>query len=58
MLPGSDSGIGYLIMYAYELGEMHVLIACMAVIGIIGISVNFALHGLAKRVSRWKALER
>ena len=58
MLPGSDSGIGYLIMYSYELAEMDILVASMIVIGIMGLILNRGLQLISNRVSRWKALER
>lgn len=58
MLPGSDSGIGYLIMYSYELAEMQILVACMVVIGLMGLGLNHGLQFVSNRVSRWKALER
>jgi NitT/TauT family transport system permease protein len=58
MLPGSDSGIGYLIMYSYELAEMQILVACMVVIGIMGLGLNKGLQIISDRVSSWKALER
>jgi len=58
MLPGSDSGIGYLIMYSYELAEMHILVACMVVIGLMGLVLNRGLQLISTRVSRWQSLER
>ncbi len=58
MLPGSDSGIGYLIMYSYELAEMQILVACMIVIGLMGFALNRGLQTVSNRVSSWKALER
>ena len=58
MLPGSDSGIGYLIMYSYELAEMQILVACMVVIGFMGLGLNKGLQTISVRVSGWKALER
>lgn len=58
MLPGSDSGIGYLIMYAYELAEMDVLIAGMILIGALGASLSWGLKLIADRLSRWQASER
>ncbi|MDP8229005.1 MAG: ABC transporter permease [Candidatus Electryoneaceae bacterium] len=58
MLPGSDSGIGYLIMYSYELAEMQILVASMAVIGLMGLLLNRGLQFLSDRVSGWTALER
>ncbi len=58
MLPGSDSGIGYLIMYSYELAEMHILVSSMIVIGLMGLAMNKALQLVQNRVSGWTALER
>jgi len=58
MLPGSDSGIGYLIMYSYELAEMQILVASMVVIGLIGLALNRGLELVSLRVSRWQPLER
>lgn len=58
MLPGSDSGIGYLIIYSYELAEMDILVAGMVVIGIIGLVMNRGLQLISNRVSHWQALER
>ncbi|MDP8240160.1 MAG: ABC transporter permease [Candidatus Hatepunaea meridiana] len=58
MLPGSDSGIGYLIMYSYELAEMQILVASMVVIGLIGLILNRGLEYVSIRVSRWQSLER
>lgn len=58
MLPGTDSGIGYLIMYSYELAEMQILVASMVVIGITGLILNQGLQLISDRISGWKALER
>ena len=58
MLPGSDSGIGYLIIYSYELAEMHILIACMIVISFVGLVMNQILQKLTKNISKWSALDR
>ncbi len=58
MLPGSDSGIGYLIMYSYELAEMQILVASMVVIGLTGLVLNKGLQLILTRVSGWQALER
>jgi NitT/TauT family transport system permease protein len=37
MLPGTSQGLGFLIMYAYNLGQLQVIGAGMVVIGIIGL---------------------
>jgi|GEM_PF-70598 len=58
MLPGSDSGIGYLIIYGYQLAQMNVLVAGMICIGLVGFILNKSLYYLSVTVSRWQARER
>ncbi len=58
MLPGSDSGIGYLIIYGYQLAQMHVLVAGMFCIGLVGFLLNKGLYYLSITTSRWQAKER
>jgi len=58
MLPGSDAGIGYLIMFSYELAEMDILIASMILIGGVGALLSFGVKVIADRTSRWQAKER
>ena len=41
MLPGTSAGLGYLIMYAYNLGQIQVIVAGMIVIGVIGIISDY-----------------
>ena len=40
MMPGSSSGLGYLIWYAYELLRADIIVAGMAAIGIIGLFMD------------------
>jgi len=58
MLPGSDSGIGYLMIYAYELAEMDVLITGMILIGLVGALLSWGVHLLARPFTGWQARER
>lgn len=58
MLPGSDSGIGYMIMYAYELAEMDVLAAGMIVIGLVAALFSKLIHVVSNRFTAWQAKER
>ena len=58
MLPGSDSGIGYLIIYAYELAEMDVLITGMILIGLVGALLSWSIGLLGRPFTGWQALER
>lgn len=58
MMPGSDAGIGYLIMYSYELAEMDVLVASMVWIGVVGMALSAGLKVFSDRFSFWQAKER
>jgi len=58
MLPGTSSGLGYLIMYSYNYGQVQVIIAGMIVIGFIGLSIDFILKEIEKRKFQWQGLER
>ena len=49
MLPGSDAGLGYLIMYAYSLSKMNVVVASMIIIGIIGLFLDKGLRFIENR---------
>ncbi|MBP2143998.1 NitT/TauT family transport system permease protein [Methanococcus voltae] len=56
MLPGSDSGLGYLIMYAYSLSRMDIIVAAMIVIGIIGIVLDRGLRYIEDKKFKWKSM--
>lgn len=56
MLPGSDAGIGHLIMFAFEIAETDVLVAGMIIIGLTGLLLNSALN-LTNTFCRWQAKE-
>ncbi|HVP96699.1 ABC transporter permease [Methanoregula sp.] len=58
ILPGPTSGLGYLIMYAYNLGQINVIIAGIIVIGLIGLIVDQGFRAVEKRWFGWRGLER
>jgi len=58
MLPGTTSGLGYLIMYAYNFGQIQVIIAGMIVIGLIGLCIDFLLRQVERRKLHWQGMER
>ena len=58
ILPGPTSGLGYLIMYAYNLGQINVIIAGIIVIGLIGLVVDLGFKAVEKRWFGWRGLER
>jgi NitT/TauT family transport system permease protein len=57
-LPGTTSGLGYLTLYAYNFGQMNIIIAGMITIGIIGIAFDFLFRSVEDRWFRWRGLER
>jgi NitT/TauT family transport system permease protein len=58
MLPGTNTGLGYLIMYAYGWGQVQVVIAGMIVIGIIGFIVDRLFLAVENRWFSWRQFER
>jgi NitT/TauT family transport system permease protein len=58
MMPGTNSGIGYLIMSSYNWGQVSVIIAGIIVIGIIGIVVDYLFKAADRRWFGWRELER
>jgi NitT/TauT family transport system permease protein len=58
MMPGTNSGIGYLIISSYNWGQVNVIIAGIIVIGLIGIAVDYLFKIVALRSFKWRELER
>jgi NitT/TauT family transport system permease protein len=50
MMPGSSSGLGYLIWYAYELLRADIIVAGMAAIGLIGFCMDRGFRRLEARL--------
>jgi NitT/TauT family transport system permease protein len=57
MLPGTSAGLGYLIMYAYNLGQIQVIVTGMIVIGMIGIMADYLFRLIQKRLFSWQGKE-
>lgn len=57
MMTGTNSGIGYLLMYAADQSAMDIVIACMMIIGAIGASLNFALRWCMRAFVSWHGKE-
>ncbi len=53
MMPGSSSGLGYLIWYAYELLRADIIVAGMIMIGFVGFCMDRAFRYLENRLV-WK----
>ena len=45
-------------MYAYNLGQIQIIVAGMVIIGIIGIGVDCIFRAVDKTYLSWRALER
>lgn len=58
MMPGTNSGLGYLILYSYNFSQVQVIVAGMIVIGLIGLGIDLALRQVEIRYFRWRELER
>lgn len=54
MLPGTTAGLGFLIMYAYNLGQLQVIGAGMIVIGIIGLGADAIFRAGQARLFSWQ----
>jgi NitT/TauT family transport system permease protein len=58
MLPGTSSGLGYLIMYAYGWGQIQIVVAGMVAIGFIGILIDRLFLAAERRWFSWRAYDR
>lgn len=54
MLPGSLSGVGYLITHAYELARVDIVITGMICIGVIGALLDYAFRYLEEKKFSWQ----
>ena len=57
MMIGSDSGIGYLLIYASDNSAMDIVIAAMLIIGGIGALISFTMRAICSRAVRWYGKE-
>lgn len=51
------SGLGYVLWDAYYVSRMDICVAAMISVGMLGFLSDRIIHGLARRVLRWRALE-
>ncbi|KNF07906.1 putative aliphatic sulfonates transport permease protein SsuC [Gottschalkia purinilytica] len=58
MLPGSLSGVGYLITHAYELARTDLVITGIICIGLIGAFLDFIFRFLEKKYFSWESRTR
>ncbi len=57
MLPGTTAGLGFLIMYAYNLGQLQVIGAGMIIIGLIGLGADIIFRAGQAQLFSWKGRE-
>ena len=57
MMTGSDSGIGYLLIYASDNSAMDLVIAAMLIIGCIGALLSFIMRRIMLSAVRWQGQE-
>ncbi len=57
MMTGSESGIGYLLIYASDNSAMDIVIAAMLIIGSIGALLSFAMRRMMCSAVRWHGKE-
>ena len=57
MLPGAESGIGYLLMYASDNAAMDIVIAAMLIIGCIGALLSLMMRRIMSGLVRWHGKE-
>lgn len=55
MMPGSLSGVGYLITHAYELAKIDIVVVGMISIGIVGFFLDYSLRVVEKRKYAWSS---
>lgn len=58
MMPGSISGIGYIITHAYTVARTDIVIAGMVSIGIMGVLIDGAFKLFESRCFAWQRLSR
>ncbi len=58
MLPGTNSGIGYMLRYSYQLSRLDVMLACIFIIAVIGLVFSRGLELLGKKWLLLRARER
>ena len=58
MLPGSISGVGYLITHAYTLARTDVVVAGMVGIGFVGALLDYGFRRIEERKFQWVRLSR
>jgi NitT/TauT family transport system permease protein len=51
------SGLGYVLWDAYYVSRMDICVAAMISVGLLGFVSDRLIHGISRRVLRWRTLE-
>ncbi len=57
MLPGSNAGIGYLLVYAADMSAMNIVLASIIIIGVIGTIFNYGMVFISHKFLFWQGKE-
>ncbi len=52
-LLASSEGIGYLMVWGRQMFQLDIVFVCIAVIGVVGFTMDCGIHALDRRVVRW-----
>ncbi|NLP05595.1 ABC transporter permease [Candidatus Fermentibacteria bacterium] len=58
MLPGTNSGLGYLVKYSYDVHRLDVMFAGIALIGVLGALLSLGLSSMSEWRTRLRVEER
>jgi NitT/TauT family transport system permease protein len=58
MLPGTNSGMGYLIRYSYQLSRYDVMLACLVIVAVIGAILSKGLEAIGEKSLILRSTER
>jgi NitT/TauT family transport system permease protein len=58
MLPGTNSGIGYLIRYSYQMSRYDIMLACLVIVAVIGAFLSKGLESIGEKSLMLRSAER
>ncbi len=58
MLPGTNSGIGYLIRYSYQMSRYDIMLACLVIVAMVGAAFSKGLEAMGERSLVLRSRER
>lgn len=58
MLPGTNSGIGYLIRYSYQMSRYDIMLACLVIVALVGAFFSKGLESIGEKSLMLRSTER